>query len=87
MAKATKRSLDSICHYPDLDLDRFQTFVAATASLLNVRPLTRFKVNNRTQILTPNNLLFDDVGRAVTTDQINCPVRRWQIVMSAIKKF
>ena len=86
MAKATKRSLDSICHYPDLDLDRFQTFVAATASLLNVRPLKRVKVNNRTQILTPNNLLFDDVGRAVATDQIDCPVRRWQM-MSAIKKF
>jgi hypothetical protein len=54
---------------------------------LNVRPLARVKDTNGTQILTPNNLLFGVVGGAVTTDRINCPVRRWQIVMSTIKKF
>jgi hypothetical protein len=87
MVKATKRSLDSICRYPDLDFDEFQTFVAATASLLNGRPLTRVNVKTGTQILTPNSFLFGNLGGAVTTDRIDCPVRRWQIVMSTIKKF
>jgi transposase len=87
MVKATKRSLDSICRYPDLDFDEFQTFVAATASLLNGRPLTRVNVDTGTQILTPNSFLFGNLGGAVTTDRIDCPVRRWQIVMSTIKKF
>ncbi len=37
--------------------------------------------------MTPNSFLVGNLGGAVTTDRIDCPVRRWQIVMSTIKKF
>jgi hypothetical protein len=52
------------------------TFVAAKASLLNGRPLTRVDVNTGSQILTPNSFLFGNLGGAITTDRIDCPVKR-----------
>jgi hypothetical protein len=79
IVKATRRSLKSLCCYSHFNLDKPLNFVAAKALLLSGRPLTRIKV------LTVNNFLIDDLDGAVSTGQIDNPVRQWQIVKSVMK--
>jgi len=87
MVKATKRCLKSLCHYPDLTMDEFRTFVSRVTCLLNGRPLTRVEVDNRTVILTPNHFLYGNLGGAISTERIDSPVKRWHTVHSLVNQF
>ncbi len=88
MVKATKRSLKSLCCYLLFNIDKPQTFVAATAS---VEWQTSDESQSQQWHSCPNsyklNFLIDNLDCAVSTDQIDIPVWEWQVVQSVMKKF
>ena len=62
MVKATKRALEDICHYPNLDMDEFRTYVSTCQSLINGRPLTRTVRDEQVEVLTPNHFCYGSMG-------------------------
>jgi hypothetical protein len=86
MVKCTKRALKSLCHYPDVNMDQFRTFVSRCAALINGRPLTRTIVDGQTQVLTPNHFLLGSLGGAVETDA-HSVTKKWHAIHSLLSRF
>jgi hypothetical protein len=87
MVKASKRALKAIFHQGDLTMDEFRTAISRCASILNGRPLTRYKEEGLNLILTPNHFLHGNLSGAVSTKDLDNPVVRWQQVQYLVDQY
>ena len=87
MVKASKRALKAIFYQGDLTMDEFRTAISRCASILNGRPLTRYKEEGLNLILTPNHFLHGNLSGAVSTKDLKNPVTRWQEVQALVDQY
>ena len=87
MVKATKRAFHVLYVEEDLNMDEFHTAVSQIAALLNSRLIAKVKVKNALTTLTPNHLLCGKLGSAVSTEDLDHPVKRWKRVVALVDQY
>ena len=88
MVKATKRALEDICNYPNIDMDEFRTYVSTCQALINDRPLTRTVRDEQIEVLTPNHFCYGRMGCSMlSTTGKGKIVQRWFEMNQLLDRF